>query len=521
MTNYDGNGRGFIYVACEPEGRSEVVKRFLDPVESRDRPLCLGFWTGALRSQIARAHALMVFLTQAFADDSRFGEMIELAVRHNKPMLIVYLEDVELTPVLTMQTDAQQSLFVKRFDNDEDIVEELKKAAVFDNIQVSPEQKKQQRRRMLVPLAAAAVVVAAAVMLKILPTLGIGQDYDDTAGAFGIPGVSMYDIRMINNLNVVGREVFDDRVGCGYSWDPEREEIDTSRIGYEYDTEEGEHIEGETTRGDISDLSGIEQFVALHGLQLAGQKIEDISPLVELYEQRTKRQDVVGIESEKAEKSFWLSLACNPISSIDGLEKFESLGDLDISSTNVSKLPEGLDVRCLNISDTDISELPEGLALQELCANDTKLTAVPDFSGKSDAGLEAWNTELKDVSNLASAESYMHLGLDADGKEEEIIGLLKGIPIKMFECNGMQIDSLEELSELDVSGSLNLMGSSLTSLKGIEHFEGIEELYLGGCECLTDLSDVNKLKSLKSIHLWQEQAYLAGDVDDRIEVIIE
>ena len=71
MTNYDGNGRGFIYVACEPEGRSEVVKRFLDPVESRDRPLCLGFWTGALRrrdrSQIARAHALMVFLTQAGA----------------------------------------------------------------------------------------------------------------------------------------------------------------------------------------------------------------------------------------------------------------------------------------------------------------------------------------------------------------------------------------------------------------------------------------------------------------------
>ena len=552
MTNYSGNQKGFIFVSCDPARRDEIVKRYLDPIEREDRALCLDFRTGALRrgdrSKIAKAHAVMIFLTKDFADDSRLEEIIDHSVEKDKPMLVVYLDDIELDTALTMQTDAQQALFLSRYENDEALLKEIKKAAIFDDMKVTPDQRKQQKRRIFIPLIAVTAVAAAMLLIMLRPAALFPDD--DSVSNLGLPGVTGHDLKMIKEIHIAGNEVGDTDVDCEYEHDPDTDEWDKSRIRYWFHSEDGEGREGETKRGDISDLSGLERLRNLKVLELEGQQIEDINQLVEFYDS-SKRDyleliDILNWDSDAfeidTESGFQLSLRCNPISSIDGLEKFRTLVSLDIGFTDVSEIPEGMgqlisldvshtkvselpedlkNLTNLNISFTDISELPEDLDLQELSIEGTSLTSVPDFKGKSDVHFGATETDLTDISNLATAESYSFLGLDADGKEGELIGLLKGMSIWDFTCYGMQINSPEELSGIDVSNRLELRDSSLTSLKGIEHFEGIKELCLCGCNGLTDLSAVNKLKSLKSIRLWQEQAYLADDVDDRIEVVIE
>lgn len=51
------------------------------------------------------------------------------AVKHNKPVLCVYLEDVELDATLSMQTEEQQALYIDKYKNEEVFINELKKTA--------------------------------------------------------------------------------------------------------------------------------------------------------------------------------------------------------------------------------------------------------------------------------------------------------------------------------------------------------------------------------------------------------
>ena len=512
MTSYKGNQKGFIYVACDASSRDEVISKYLGPIETEDRRFCLGR-TSRLRRRdrinIAKAHALLIFLTKELLDGGMLEDIVATAVEHNKPMLLVHFDDVELDSLLTMQTDAQQALFRKRYETDEELIEEIKTAAIFDNMQVTPAQKKQQKRRIFIPLAAVTAVAVMASFIILRQSVLIPDD--ESANALGLPGVSERDLTKIEEIHICGNEILGGNVDCEYVW---YEDVrDTSRIRYwwQKDQDSDEWEEGYTTPGEISDLSGLEKLTKLKVLELEGQQIEDISLLVKMFEPKNSflwdLYDLWGWDNQRQdgdndEEWYSLSLRCNPISSIDGLEKATDLDSLDISYTNVSELPEGLDIKDLNISHT-------------------KITEIPDFRGRSEVRFEAWGVDFEDISKLATAESYERLGLDAYGNSAEIIELMKGRKIEEFCCSGLQINSLEELSGLDVGRMLEVCESALTSLDGIEHFEGIEELNLGGCDYLTDISDVNKLKSLKKLRLRQDQAYLANDVDDRIEVIIE
>ena len=370
-----------------------------------------------------------------------------------------------------MQTEAQQALYVGKYKSDEEFVKELKKAAIFDNIQLSEQQKKQQKSRTLAAVAVAVIVLIAAIII-IWPLLGF-NDNDSAMGVLGLRGVSQEELESIEEIHIIGNEVVDYSVFSQYV------DGDTSRIEY-WNNNDGREVYT-TAPGSISDLSGLDKLTNLRVLELEGQQIEDITPLLKLN----------NLEE--------LSLSCNPISSIDGMENMKNLRRLDISDTNVRELPEGLEV----------SE----------CLTENVYDSIPDFKGREDVKFYGNDNDIKDVSNLATAKSYDLIEMVADGNETEIIEALKGIPINTFCVAGMQIDSLEELSELDVQVQLNLAYASLTSLDGIEHFEGIKVLDLKYCTGLTDLSPVNKLKSLEQLTLSEDLAYMADQVDDRIEIV--
>ena len=479
MEKYSGNHKGFIYASCAAKDQEKVFSKYLEPL-AKDG---VNFWWAdgfdAKEEKIlARAGALLLFLTKDYAKESKLRDAVAAAVRNDKPILSVYLEDVELDAGLSMQLESQQALFRNKYGSDEEFIEALGKSAIFGRIEVSEQQKGRQKSRSIIAIAAALVAVLVLAMV-IRPMLG-SKANADTMEALGLQGLSKEELESIEELRIVGTEIVDDDVEAEY------EEGNIDRI-LVIDTESDEVI-STVAHGDISDLSGIEQMKNLRILRLDGQQIEDITPILEL------------------ENLEFLSLACNPVSSLDGLENLKNLKRLDVAYTNVEKLPDGMSV-------------------EDYRANGSELRKIPDFGGLEDIYFSASDADrVSDVSNIGSAASYVHLHIDCmDAPADQINAGLKGIPIEehLGLCD-IQIDSLEELADIDVENlyELHLGGSSVRSLDGIEHFEGIEELILEYCGGLTDLSQVNRLQSLKKLRISSDMESLADGVDDRIEIEI-
>ena len=474
MEKYSGNQKGFIYASCDAKDREAVFDKYLGPVAESGVSFCWGdAFDKKEEDNIARSNAVLLFLTKDYARDDKLRKTVEAAVRNDKPILTVYLENVDLDSGLSMQLESQQALFVSYYESEEEFVEALKKAAIFDKIEVTEQQKKKQKSRSVIAIAAAVIaVLALAILIK--PLLTPSNVNAETMEALGLQGLSKDDLESITELRIVGTDVTD------YVDNNEKqvwyENGNTSRIVYI--NENGEEVT--TERGTISDLSGMEQLTNLRALQLDGQQIEDITPLLSL---------------ENLEE---LSIACNPISSADGLEKLSNLSSLDISDTN-------------------IRELPDGMKLQFLKAENS-LTVVPDFGGQNNVTFFGNRNTFTDVSNLATASSYDILEIEANGRDAQIIDALKGKTINTIGCAGMQISNLESLSGLKVSERLGLAWSDITSLDGLENFTEITKLDLKECTGLTDLSPVNDLPKLNYLAITEDMSDLADAVDDRIEV---
>ncbi|MBR2707208.1 MAG: hypothetical protein IKE74_08255 [Mogibacterium sp.] len=480
MEKYNGNQKGFIYVSCSPKHQNEVLDRYLKPLAQDG----VSFWwaDGFDKKEekiLERSKAVLLFLTKDYVKESRLRDTLTAAVRHNKPVLCVYLEDVELDAALSMQTEAQQALFVNKFRNDEEFISELKKAAIFEDAGVSIQQEGAKKKRSLMTAAAVAVAAVLLFALVIRPLM-TPKANADTMKALGLQGMSKAELEEIRNIRVIGTDVVEGTA-------QRIQYTDDGRFIYTFDFDSGEVLNNgiTTDRGSISDLSGIEQLTNLTTLQLTGQQIEDAS-------------QAYGLE-----KLHTLILSYNPLRSVEGAEKLPKL-------------------RTLDISHTDVTEIPEGLHVKELRADGSGLAKIPDFGGLSSVVLDAGGgTRITDVSNLGTAASYTHLAADCDGVDAaQIRDGLEGIKVGELYVNGIQISSLQELAGVDVAKTLGLAGSTLNSLDGIENFEGIDTLDLKDCGRLTDLSGVNRLNSLKYLTITEDMEELAAAVDDRILVQI-
>ena len=480
MEKYNGNQNDFIYVSCDTKDQEEVIEKYLGSLAQDGT----GFrWADIFDKKeektLAGAAAVLLFLTKDYAKDKKLRDTLEAAVKYNKPILCVYLEDFEPDAALSMQTGAQQALFVSRYKSDEEFISELKRAAIFDKSLISVRQEGSKKKRSLMA-AAAAVIAAVLLFALVIRPMMTPKANADTMKALGLQGMSKAELEEIRNIRVIGTDVVEGTA-------QRIQYTDDGRFIYTFDFDSGEVLNNgiTTDRGSISDLSGIEQLTNLTTLQLTGQQIEDAS-------------QAYGLE-----KLHTLILSYNPLRSVEGAEKLPKL-------------------RTLDISHTDVTEIPEGLHVKELRADGSGLAKIPDFGGLSSVVLDAGGgTRITDVSNLGTAASYTHLAADCDGVDAaQIRDGLEGIKVGELYVNGIQISSLQELAGVDVTKTLGLAGSTLNSLDGIENFEGIDTLDLKDCSRLTDLSGVNRLNSLKYLTITEDMEELAAAVDDRIMVQI-
>ena len=472
MEKYSGNQKGFIYASCDTKDREAVFEKYLGPVAESDISFCWGdAFDKKEEDNIARSNAVLLFLTKDYARDDKLRKTVEAAVRNDKPILTVYLEDVDLDAGLSMQLESQQALFRSRYKSDEEFTEELKKAAIFDKIEVTEQQKKKQKSRSVIAIAAAVIAVLV-LAIVISPLLGTDSERD-TMEALGLQGLSKEDLASIEELYVVGSEVLDHDAAASY------EGGNASTIIYEVSDDETLT----TPAGTISDLTAMQQLENLKVLQLSGQKIETAGELGKLKHLQA------------------LILSCNPLTDLDGTE--------DLS----------LDV--LDISYTDVEEIPVGLHVREINADDSKLRKIPDFGGLSDVELYAGNTLISDVSNIGTAANYTNLHIDCGNADiGQVAEGLKGIPVETLALTDMQTDDLTILSYIDAEEtvSLGLGAGSMSSLDGVEHFAGLTDLQIEYCDQLTDLSGLNELQDLERVRISRNMSNLADVLDDRIEV---
>ena len=473
MEKYNGNQKGFIYVSCDENNRQEAFDKYLEPL-AKDG---VSFWwsdsfDGKEEKTLARASAVLLFLTKGYAKDIRLRDTLTAAVRHNKPVLCVYLEDVELDAAMSMQTEAQQALYVGKYKSDEEFVKELKKASIFDKIELSGQQKKQQKVRTLLAVAAAVIILIAAIVI-IKPLLRPASG-TNAMEVLELQGLSKEDLASVEEIYIVGNEAMDHDAAARY------EDGDTSTIIYEVSDDE----ETTTPAGSISDLSGMGQLENLKVLQLSGQQIEDASELDKLKNLQT------------------LILSCNPLTGLEGSEDLK------------------LDV--LDISYTDVEEIPDDLHVREINADGSKLRKIPDFGGLSDVEFYAGDhAPISDVSNIATAADYADFHIECSNADfAQIVNGLKGISVENLSLNKLPTEDLTALSDLDPEDtfSLGIGGSDITSLDGIEHFNGLTDLQIEYCNHLSDLSALNDLPNLERVRISQSMAAMAAVLDDRIEV---
>ena len=293
---------------------------------------------------------------------------------------------------------------------------------------------------------------------------------------------------------------------------------------HQYYVEPGD--EESAAAGTISDLSGLEQLKNLRILELQGQQIEDITPLL-------------GLENLES-----LALNCNPVSSLDGIENLTNLKMLDISCTNVSDLTPVLklknleqliiddtkitdlsgiedlnNLKVISFRDTGVTEVPDWTKLEFVDASGSALRSAPSFGKREYVTFYAEGAgSLSDFSNLQWARSYGELRLD-NPDASVWAPYLEGIPISSLFTQDLDIESMHDLDGLVLNGELDLNDSLIRSLDGIDQFD-LKSLLIKRCGNLTDLSPINGT-GIKNVQISDDMEDLAGTLDDSINVDVE
>ena len=498
MKNYSGNNKPYIYVSFS-EMNTEQVMPLLEKLSSEK----VLFWHGEKstkreQKRVEGAHAVLLFVSQDYSQDENFRKIVDEAVRCNKNILTVYLEDVELDSWGHMQLDSAQALSVKNYSGTEEFYEKLKESAIFRDMKVTVQQKRFRRNTalsaVLIPAISAALVFATIVYpLLIVPA----QEQQEELEVFGLKGLTQEELDAITDINIMGTNVYTNVRDVGVSQTSE-----DGRIGFEVLYNDGTRVEEATERGDISDLSSLKNLKNLKVLRICANSITDLSPL----------KDCPNLERIVVEN--------NPIRSLEGLENLNNLWELSINYTDIDDLTPiqnlpNLRILCFRFTPvSEIPDMPVMRRIETLYTEGSRVTSIPYLGEHESFGEIVINRQygedrIKDYSFLKDIHELDRFSTD-NAKIEELKPYLEGKKIREINSAGMDMTSLKELDWLNVTERLDVCHTeSLISLEGIEHFEGIEVLVLKGCDNLMDLTPCLKLKSLKVLELYESQRNLA------------
>ncbi len=514
MERYCKNDRPYIYVAF-PQEQEEQILTALEAVAADG----VQFWYADRfdrreKGRLRRAFGVLLFVTAEFSASERFRSIVDTAVAGGQKILSVYLEDIPSTPWSTMQLGSQQALFADNMD--ESFVPKLKEAFIFRDMAVTKAQKKYQRNRAITmvtaPIAAAVILFFAVVNpLLIAPAKAI----ESAAQRWGL---TREDLESITELYIVGDRAYGSLVHGWYEFD------DRSAVQFGMSVNDNMEVQGPVPVGSLTseDLEIFSYMPNLEYLCICGNQITDISPLFCL------------------KKLSHLDLSANPISSIEGIGALSNLEAIFLTATDITdpsplwdcqnlvlvmldatyvsdisgveRLPklEHLNIGATNVR--DISALSTANKLNCLIINAAPVSKLPALNTLPYIHLDIRETLIDEYSSLGDIESFDKLFVEQD-ELQTVLPYIEGKPIREFSWHGLQIDSLRELSGIVINpgGVLSLGWSTVSSLDGLELFEGIDILDIHFCQNLSDLTPVQQLQSLRRLVISSDMSELADE----------
>ena len=488
MKTYFGYDKPYLYVYC-PAGSTETMEQALTPLLEKGVLFCRGGQISKKElRRIEAAHAVMLFVTKTCILDADFHQVVNRAVQSGKNILTIYLEDVALDSWGHMQLDSAQALFRYQL-SDEEFARKLAEAEVFRNMAVTKQQKQFQKRRGF-SLVAIPVLAAALLFTTVVYPLMLAPEKDTPGGIPGLKGLTQEELDQITELHICGDQVYSD-VDKVHSW---YGDAGNGRAEFEISVENwdtGENtVSTSTTRGSITDLSDLTKLRNLEVLEISGQQITDLTPVFELTKLRR-----LGVE-------------CNPITSIEGIEALHELEELYLSGTDITDLTpiDALpNLRILLAEGTYANQLStEALARIDclgLAGTGTRLSYVGEHENYNLSLLQL-SYEIRDFSIFRDVKSFEALSCDG-AYVSDFMPVLAGIPIGEFNFSGIHdLYSIDQLDGLVITKRLDVCHArSLTSIEGIEKYDGIECICLKDCLGLTDLTPLNNLQNVKVVEV--------------------
>lgn len=307
MKQYSGNKEPFVFLACGASDAAAVeetagllgtrVFRASAPGRREKRVL-------------AKAAALVLLIG---ADSLREAEVFAAcAAAAGTPVIPVYLEDVEKPAGLRLLLGGTQGLSRTAFDTPEDYGRALRAAPALGSLRVTEAQKKAGRRNLALAAAGLLLAMAAALLLILRPFSVQRIERDSTLGRLGLSG----DPKRITSVALYGGELRNKFEEGGVY------QAYASVVNCAYGALYLPASDATVKPGTLSDLSDFAQLVNLEELALAGNSVEDISPLLSL--KKLKKLDLSMqlryISDPTRRETDALQLDLSGISALESLE---------------------------------------------------------------------------------------------------------------------------------------------------------------------------------------------------------
>ena len=315
MNPYKGNGKPFVYVYFPPDEKERALSILEKFVQKNGN---VSFWWSEKplkkpEKVIDAAFSVIAFFKQAQINDKDFQNVIDAAVRCEKKILPIHLEETEYnTPWSRLALGSKQGIIRSAYKDDEQLLEKMTGAETFVDMKVTARQKK-NRRSQLLRIIGGLLASALGIVGVLFFTGVIGFDPGDEKrtvqiGDFSISGTQA-ELDKITTLCIYGdREptnyLVDKRVDLRGTTD----DYSTFYVNPRQITEDNYFIFDNQLirRGKISDLNWVKYLRNLEVLILDGQCIIDISPVFEL--KKLKRLDMMCNFVESLYILSWIAI---------------------------------------------------------------------------------------------------------------------------------------------------------------------------------------------------------------------
>ena len=500
MKLYSENQKPFVYAAFSGQDQASATS-VLEKLNEDG----VSFWfsgqcTKKECRRIEAAYSFILFISNNSVRDDHVWRCIENAIRYNKKILCIYLEKAALSPGQELLLNALQSIEKNSFENEQAFFEKLRGAEIFSGMQLTTAQKRFAKRRglasVLMPVSFAVIVFFAVIVpLLVVPAV---QAATGSLSRVGINNLSLAELAELEQLNVIGEQSFDQWYFAFYNQDS-KNEVYVNGLNQTLPT------------GNISDISDLSLLENAKEIAFEANQVSDISPLYE-------------IETLEA-----LTLNCNPIKTLNGIEALQNLKDATLVCTEISdisplfKIPSLKNISFENTYVSSIEGIENLKQLEGLRTGNSNLTDISplnkiDFSYINDTGgfsFEAKGTLIKDFSPLGRIPKFREVSVDLP-RIEDLLPYITGKEVHHIKIDGSDVRSITAFSSIEYLDILYLNSSyNLTSLEGIESHETLQDIELVGCPNISDYTPLLDLPNLQRLVVSQDReglvsAQLAG-----------